>query len=89
MKGRIRSFGRIIVVHAGSIRGFAAKAGLVFKAGTTTGDYHGQMNKENFEKWLKEHLFRNVPQEGCVIVLDNAPYHSETKKVLHQKPTIL
>jgi hypothetical protein len=40
----------------------------------TTGDY--QMNKGNFEKWLTEHLFPNIPS-GCVIIMDNAPYHSE------------
>ena len=29
---------------------------VVFKAGLTTGDYYGQMNKDNFLKWLKEKL---------------------------------
>lgn len=50
-------------------------AALIFKAGQATGDYHGQMNKENFTKWLKEKLLPNIPNNS-VIVLDNAPYHS-------------
>lgn len=67
--------GRLIIVHAGSENGFIENAGLIFKAGLTTGDYHGQMNKDNFTKWLKEKLLPNIP-ENSVIVMDNAPYHS-------------
>lgn len=50
-------------------------AGLIFKAGLATGDYHGQMNEGNFMKWLTEKLLPNIPPQS-VIVLDNAPYHS-------------
>lgn len=50
-------------------------AHLVFKAGQCSGDYHGQMNRENFTKWLTEKLLCNIP-ENSVVVLDNAPYHS-------------
>lgn len=67
--------GRLIVVHAGSKDGFVNNAGLVFKAGQSSGDYHGQMNRENFTKWLDEKLLPNIPPNS-VIVLDNAPYHS-------------
>ncbi|KAJ8912977.1 hypothetical protein NQ315_000033 [Exocentrus adspersus] len=65
---------RFIVVHAGSENGFVQNAALVFKAGLTQGDYHGQMNQENFTKWLTEKLLPNIP-EHSVIVMDNAPYH--------------
>jgi hypothetical protein len=48
---------------------------LVYKAGAATGDYHGQMNGTNFEKWVHEMLAPNLPGTS-VIVFDNAPYHS-------------
>ena len=38
-------------------------------------DYHGQMNQQNFEKWMKEMFLPNIPPSS-VIILDNAPYHS-------------
>lgn len=64
-----------MIVHAGSENGFVPNASLIFKAGQASGDYHGQMNKENFCKWLEEKLLPNIPPNS-VIVLDNAPYHS-------------
>lgn len=52
-------------------------AGLIFKAGLSTGDYHGQMNQENFTKWLEEKFLPNIESwPNSVVVLDNAPYHS-------------
>ncbi|XP_050302718.1 uncharacterized protein LOC126740645 [Anthonomus grandis grandis] len=71
----IGSTGRLIIVHAGSVNGFVDNACLIFKAGLATGDYHGQMNKENFTRWLTEKLLPNIPPNS-VIVYDNAPYHS-------------
>lgn len=61
-------------MHAGSESGFVDNACLIFKAGLATGDYHGQMNRENFTRWLTEKLLPNIPANS-VIVLDNAPYH--------------
>ena len=46
----------------------------MFKAKSTTGDYHSEMNFENFKKWLQEKLLPNL-QPNSVIVLDNAAYH--------------
>ncbi|XP_076278399.1 uncharacterized protein LOC143208148 [Lasioglossum baleicum] len=66
---------RYIIVHAGGQSGFIAGAELIFKAKSTTGDYHGQMNAINFEKWLSEKLLPNIPPQS-VIVMDNAPFHS-------------
>lgn len=69
------STNRLILVHAGSRGGFLNGAKLLFKAGTTSGDYHGQMNSVNFEKWAADMLIPNLPQNS-VVVMDNAPYHS-------------
>lgn len=41
---------RWIIVHAGSEAGFVDNALLMFKADTKTGDYHDQMNAENFSE---------------------------------------
>ncbi|XP_046586413.1 uncharacterized protein LOC124292739 [Neodiprion lecontei] len=41
---------RLVIVHAGSENGFVPNALLLFKAGTKSGDYHDNMNYENYEK---------------------------------------
>lgn len=66
---------RYIIVHAGGELGFIKGAGLVFKSGGKTDDYHGDMNNENFIKWLKEKLIPNLPHNSTV-VMDNAAYHN-------------
>lgn len=48
---------------------------LVFKAKSKTGDYHHEMNRENFVKWLNTQFLPNA-QPFSVLVLDNAPYHN-------------
>lgn len=50
-------------------------AELVYKGGSASGDYHGQMNQVNFEKWVDEKLIPYLPPKS-VVVMDNAPYHS-------------
>ncbi|XP_045770001.1 uncharacterized protein LOC123870678 [Maniola jurtina] len=65
----------LIVVNAAGRDGFLPGASLIFNPGTTTGDFHGQMNGENFEKWVVEKLLPSLP-ERSVVVMDNAPYHS-------------
>lgn len=52
--GSIRSSKRFIVVHADNEKRFVPKAALVFGSGSATGDYHGQMNAGNFQRWLEE-----------------------------------
>lgn len=47
----------------------------MYKAGSANGDYHGQMNHGNFEKWIDEKLIPNLPPRS-VVVMDNAPYHT-------------
>ncbi|XP_064083062.1 uncharacterized protein LOC135199076 [Macrobrachium nipponense] len=65
---------RIIILHAGSEQGFVPNAQLVFQA-KNDGDYHHQMNHIVFEKWFREQLIPNIPQQS-VIIMDNASYHS-------------
>lgn len=66
---------RFIVLHAGSKSGFVPNASLVFQSKSSKGDYHGEMNGENFKKWVIESLITNLT-EPSLIILDNAPYHS-------------
>jgi hypothetical protein len=76
---------RLTVVHTGSSNGFLEGAGLMFKAGTASGDYHGQMNADNFEEWLNEIVIPKLLPVS-VLVMDNAPYHGRQvdKPCLHQ-----
>ncbi len=46
-------------------------AGPVFKGERKTGDYHGQMNRDLFEKRFGEMLIPNIP-ENSLIITDNA-----------------
>ena len=67
---------RLIIVHAITHQGWVHGAKLVFQAKQRTGDYHGQMNSENFTKWFTEQLLPHIPPRS-LIVMDNAPYHNE------------
>lgn len=67
---------RFVVVAGGTVKGFVDDSFLCFPAKTKTGDYHGEMNGSLFIKWLTSHLLP-VLDEPSVIVLDNAPYHSQ------------
>lgn len=66
---------RYIIVHAGNSKGFINNASLIFKSNRKTGDYHDNMNRENFERWFKTQLIPNL-EEPSVIIMDNASYHS-------------
>lgn len=66
---------RLIIVNGGGKNGFVDNSLLVFKSGSKSGDYHDDMNFNNFSKWLKEHYLPNLPPNS-VIVLDNASYHN-------------
>ncbi|KAJ4447175.1 hypothetical protein ANN_09176 [Periplaneta americana] len=79
----VNASNRLIVVHLGGINGFVEGCELVYKAGTATGDYHGQMNSNNFEKWVIEKIIPNLSTPS-VILMDNAPYHG---KQLDKVPT--
>lgn len=66
---------RLIIVHAITKNGWVPNAKLIFQAKQCTGDYHGQMNYDNFSKWFKEQLLPNIP-ERSLIFMDNAQYHN-------------
>ena len=66
---------RLIIVNAITKHGWVPGAKLVFKSTRKTGDYHGQMNTELFQKWFKEMLLPNIPANS-LIVMDNAAYHN-------------
>ncbi len=66
---------RLIIVHAIMSTGWVNGAELVFTANRKTGDYHGQMNWENFSRWFTKQLLPNIP-ENSLIMMDNAKYHN-------------
>lgn len=70
---------RLVIVHAGGETGFVPNALLIFKAGSKSGDYHDNMNFQNYEKWLKTQLIPNLP-ENSVVVVDNASYHNKLEE---------
>lgn len=66
--------GRLIVCHAGAAKfGFICGSKLIFRS-KNDGDYHSQMNSQIFHDWFQNML--QLLDEPCVIVMDNAPYHS-------------
>lgn len=74
---------RYIIVHAGSEKGFVPNALLIFSGTNKNEDYHSEMNRANFTKWVTEKLIPNLT-EPSIIVMDNAPYHSV---VINKAPT--
>lgn len=67
--------GRLIICHVGSKKdGFVKESKWVFRANSASEDYHRQMNAESFKQWFT--TFLNLLEEGSIIVMDNAPYHS-------------
>ena len=66
---------RLIIVHAGGEMGFIPNACLIFTSGQKSGDYHDDMNFDNYSRWMREKLLPNLPPNS-VIVVDNASYHN-------------
>jgi transposase len=75
---------RVIVVNAITMDGWVNGAQLVFQAKRKTGDYHGQMDYENFSKWFEEMLLPNIPNNS-IIIMDNASYHNSTEETTFPK----
>lgn len=65
---------RLIIMNAITKDGWVPGAKNIFKSTRKTGDYHGQMNAEQFQKWFSEMLLPNI-SPNSIIVMDNAPYH--------------
>lgn len=66
---------RLIILNAITKDGWVPNSKFVFKASKKTGDYHTNMNWDNFSKWFQEKLLKNIP-ENSLIIMDNAPYHN-------------
>jgi len=66
---------RFIIVHAITKDGWVKDAQLIFEANKRTGDYHGQMNWDNFSEWFMKKLLPNIPKNS-LIIMDNAKYHN-------------
>jgi transposase len=66
---------RFIIVNAITANGWVEGAELAFQAKKRTGDYHGQMNWENFSRWFLTQLLPNIPANS-LIIMDNAKYHN-------------
>ena len=82
-KQNINKGQRLIMIHAGGAEGFVPGAFTSWKSNCSTGDYHNEMNFENYKKWMQEKLIPNLPPRS-VLVIDNAPYHN---KQLDKCPT--
>jgi DDE superfamily endonuclease len=39
------------------------------------GDYHKVFNGNNFTTWFKDQLIKNIGDDPCLIIMDNAQYH--------------
>lgn len=69
---------RLIICHAGCYElGFIKDCALIFQS-KHTGDFHQEMNSQVFREWFIN-LLRSL-EEGSVIVMDNASYHSALKE---------
>lgn len=68
---------RLIILHIGSEDGFVPGGLLCFESKKNSRDYHDEMNGQTFYEWMENIL----PQlrDNCVVVMDNAPYHSVNK----------
>ena len=77
---------RLIIINAISSAGWVHGAKLVFQAKRKTGDYHGQMHAELFQKWFSEKLIPNIP-DNSLIIMDNASYHNTLSLCSPPTPT--
>jgi hypothetical protein len=74
--------GRLIILHIGNEFGFVDNGAFIFQANKTA-DYHDEMTATVFTDWFRSILPELDP--GCVIVMDNAPYHShKSEKIPNQ-----
>lgn len=66
---------RLIILDAITLDGWVHNSRLIFEAKKKTGDYHGQMEWNNFSKWFSEQLLPNIPGNS-IIIMDNTSYHN-------------
>ncbi|XP_050066442.1 uncharacterized protein LOC126555585 [Aphis gossypii] len=65
---------RLIVLHMESEDGLVDNGLLCFESKKNSRDYHDEMNGQTFCEWMENILPRL--KDNCVIVMDNASYHS-------------
>ncbi|XP_076035739.1 uncharacterized protein LOC143021858 [Oratosquilla oratoria] len=65
-----------VVVAGDTDEGFIDESFLCYPVKNKIGDYHGEMNSALFIRWLTSQLLPAFV-EPSVLVLDNAPYHSQ------------
>jgi len=70
---------RLIIINAITQDGWVNNAKLVFEAKKKTGDYHGQMDWDNFSRWFSDQLLLNIPKNS-IIMMDNASYHNTVEE---------
>ncbi|CAH1366190.1 unnamed protein product [Tenebrio molitor] len=70
---------RFTILHAGTSAGFLPNCDLLLSSEVEHRDYHKNMNAILFTKWVKDQLLPALSclDKPCVVVMDNAPYHSE------------
>lgn len=76
---KIKSEGkRFTILHAGSKFGFLEGCDLLLNSKNNDRDYHKTMTGDIFQNWVVNQLIPALDQmQGkCVVVMDNAPYHS-------------
>lgn len=82
---------RLIIVDAliqddrSQTYGWVPGAHLHFKSSCRTGDYHGAMNTDNFQQWMKQQLLPNIPTHS-LLIFDNAPYHNTLTEETFPQP---
>lgn len=67
---------RLIIMNAITCSGWVPNAKNIFKSSRKTGDYHGSVDAELFQRWFSEILLPNIP-DNSLIIMDNAAYHNE------------
>ena len=79
---------RVIILHAGSDKGFVPNALLLSAKNIkqSSADYHEDMTASLFEKWFIEQLLPNI-FPNSVIIMDNASYHSRLQNKVPNSST--
>ncbi|MFH4984751.1 hypothetical protein AB6A40_011460 [Gnathostoma spinigerum] len=71
---------RVVIIHTMGEDGFVDGALKFIISGRSVadGDYHGEMNAETFEAYLKAilPLLKKSREDKVALIIDNAPYHS-------------
>ena len=52
---------RMTILHAWYNEGFVQNAEVVFRALSSSGNYHGEMNNKIIVRWLEDKLIPNLP----------------------------